>query len=47
MTDPDGMALQSFDDGCKRMDTWRMVVLSDVMMASMAGLTRSVRQYVL
>ncbi|XBJ09365.1 hypothetical protein VPH35_014451 [Triticum aestivum] len=44
-TDPGGMALQSFGDGRVWMDTCRMVVLSGAMVASMAGLTRSVRQY--
>jgi hypothetical protein len=45
--DPGSMTLLSFDDGHVWMDTCRMVAFSDVMVTSMAGLARFVRQYLL
>ncbi|KAE8778588.1 Kinesin-4 [Hordeum vulgare] len=41
MADPGGMVLRSFADGRVWMNTCRMVELSDTVVASMAGLARS------
>ena len=45
--DPGGMALRCFGDGRVWMDTRNMVPFSGAVVASMAGMARSVRQFLL